>query len=67
MPLFAENDFLPDYDALSDEVKEKAKLLYLNYPNNPTGGTATLAFLKRPFVLRRNTILSYHMILLMEQ
>lgn len=44
MPLFAENDFLPDYDALSDEVKEKAKLLYLNYPNNPTGGTATLEF-----------------------
>lgn len=44
MPLFAENNFLPDYDALSDEVKEKAKLLYLNYPNNPTGGTATLEF-----------------------
>lgn len=44
MPLFAENNFLPDYDALSDEVKNKAKLLYLNYPNNPTGGTATLEF-----------------------
>ncbi|OEC00941.1 aminotransferase [Lysinibacillus sphaericus] len=44
MPLFAENNFLPDYDALSDEVKDKAKLLYLNYPNNPTGGTATLEF-----------------------
>ncbi|TKI48911.1 pyridoxal phosphate-dependent aminotransferase [Lysinibacillus tabacifolii] len=44
MPLFAENNFLPDYDALSDEVKDRAKLLYLNYPNNPTGGTATLDF-----------------------
>lgn len=44
MPLFAENDFLPDYSALSDEIKERAKLLYLNYPNNPTGGTATLEF-----------------------
>ncbi|MFE3575272.1 pyridoxal phosphate-dependent aminotransferase [Lysinibacillus sp. NPDC059133] len=44
MPLFAENHFLPDYNALSDAVKEKAKLLYLNYPNNPTGGTATLEF-----------------------
>jgi len=44
MPLFAENDFLPDYGALSDEIKERAKLLYLNYPNNPTGGTATLEF-----------------------
>ncbi|MGE7986395.1 pyridoxal phosphate-dependent aminotransferase [Lysinibacillus fusiformis] len=44
MPLFAENNFLPDYNALPKEVKEKAKLLYLNYPNNPTGGTATLEF-----------------------
>ena len=44
MPLLAENDFLPDYNNLSDEVKERAKLLYLNYPNNPTGGTANLAF-----------------------
>ncbi len=44
MPLFAENAFLPDYKALSDEVKARAKLLYLNYPNNPTGGTATLEF-----------------------
>ncbi len=44
LPLFAENHFLPDYDALPKEVKEKAKLLYLNYPNNPTGGTATLEF-----------------------
>lgn len=44
MPLFAENNFLPNYDALSDEVKDRAKLLYLNYPNNPTGGTATLEF-----------------------
>ena len=44
MPLLAENDFLPDYRQLSDEVKNRAKLLYLNYPNNPTGGTANLAF-----------------------
>ncbi|TKI65832.1 pyridoxal phosphate-dependent aminotransferase [Lysinibacillus mangiferihumi] len=44
MPLFAENNFLPDYDALSDEIKDRAKLLYLNYPNNPTGRTATLEF-----------------------
>lgn len=44
MPLVAENDFLPDYSQLPDEVKKRAKLLYLNYPNNPTGGTANLAF-----------------------
>ncbi|TSI03564.1 pyridoxal phosphate-dependent aminotransferase [Lysinibacillus sp. BW-2-10] len=44
MPLLDENGFLPNYDALSDEVKNRAKLMYLNYPNNPTGGTANLAF-----------------------
>ncbi|GLC88004.1 pyridoxal phosphate-dependent aminotransferase [Lysinibacillus piscis] len=44
MPLLAENDFLPNYSALTEDVKERAKLLYLNYPNNPTGGTATLEF-----------------------
>ncbi|QCR31346.1 pyridoxal phosphate-dependent aminotransferase [Lysinibacillus sp. SGAir0095] len=44
MPLLEENKFLPDYEELSDEVKSSAKLMYLNYPNNPTGGTATLEF-----------------------
>ncbi|WP_102693177.1 pyridoxal phosphate-dependent aminotransferase [Rummeliibacillus pycnus] len=44
MPLLAENDFLPDYKKLSDDVKKRAKLIYLNYPNNPTGGIATKEF-----------------------
>ena len=47
MPLLEENDFLPDYDALSPEVKKRAKLMYLNYPNNPTGATADLAFFEK--------------------
>ncbi|MFC9541444.1 pyridoxal phosphate-dependent aminotransferase [Lysinibacillus sp. NPDC056959] len=61
MPLFAENDFLPDYHALSDDVKEKAKLLYLNYPNNPTGGTATLEFFEETarFAKEHNMIVSH--------
>ncbi|MGE6602401.1 pyridoxal phosphate-dependent aminotransferase [Lysinibacillus fusiformis] len=61
MPLFAENNFLPDYDALSKEVKEKAKLLYLNYPNNPTGGTATLEFFEETirFAKEHNIIVSH--------
>lgn len=46
IPLLAENNFLPDYSKLSDEQK-KAKLMYLNYPNNPTSATATIPFLKR--------------------
>lgn len=44
MPLVATNKFLPDYAALSDEVKAAAKLMYINYPNNPTGATADAAF-----------------------
>ncbi|TCJ04535.1 LL-diaminopimelate aminotransferase [Cytobacillus praedii] len=44
LPLTEENLFLPKLDTLSDRVIEKAKLLYLNYPNNPTGATATAAF-----------------------
>lgn len=61
MPLFAENDFLPDYHALPNDVKEKAKLLYLNYPNNPTGGTATLAFFEETvrFAKEHNIIVSH--------
>ncbi|KPN94991.1 pyridoxal phosphate-dependent aminotransferase [Lysinibacillus sp. ZYM-1] len=61
MPLFAENNFLPDYDALSKEIKEKAKLLYLNYPNNPTGGTATPEFFEETvrFAKEHNIIVSH--------
>ncbi|AAU23061.1 pyridoxal phosphate-dependent aminotransferase [Bacillus licheniformis] len=44
MPLTADNQFLPDYSRIPKEVKEKAKLMYLNYPNNPTGAQATSAF-----------------------
>ncbi|HSO57146.1 MAG TPA: pyridoxal phosphate-dependent aminotransferase [Paenisporosarcina sp.] len=44
LPLIAENKFLPDYTSLSEESIERAKLMYLNYPNNPTGATANLEF-----------------------
>lgn len=44
MPLLRENNFLPDYDKLSSKQLEEAKLLYLNYPNNPTGATASKSF-----------------------
>lgn len=39
-PLKAENNFLPDFNTFTNAQKEKAKLMYLNYPNNPTGATA---------------------------
>lgn len=44
VPLTEENDFLPDLDAIPEEIARKAKLMYLNYPNNPTGASATKEF-----------------------
>ncbi|MED3964576.1 pyridoxal phosphate-dependent aminotransferase [Niallia taxi] len=44
MPLEEKNHFLPDYNKISESVLEKAKLMFLNYPNNPTGATATEEF-----------------------
>jgi len=44
MSLLEENDFLPDYDTIPEEVAERAKLMFLNYPNNPTSAVATKAF-----------------------
>jgi aminotransferase len=44
MPLIAENNFLPDYTKIDDSVAERAKLMFLNYPNNPTGATASKDF-----------------------
>lgn len=43
-PLKAENGFLPDFAEIPHEAKEQAKLMYLNYPNNPTGAVATPRF-----------------------
>lgn len=44
MPLKAENRYLPDFEEIPDSVIERAKLMYLNYPNNPTGAVADRAF-----------------------
>ena len=47
MPLTEENDFLPDLTAIPDDVLRRAKLLWINYPNNPTGAVADLDFFNR--------------------
>lgn len=44
LPLLEENDFLPKLETLSQDVLKRAKLLYLNYPNNPTGAVANHEF-----------------------
>jgi LL-diaminopimelate aminotransferase len=46
MDLRKENDFLPDLEAIPSEVAEKAKLMFINYPNNPTAAVATKEFFK---------------------
>jgi LL-diaminopimelate aminotransferase len=47
MPLEAGLGFRPDLGAIPAEVWTKARLMFLNYPNNPTGGTADLAFFQK--------------------
>ncbi len=44
LPLLAENQFLPDLKAIPEEIADRAKLMWLNYPNNPTGAVAPLSF-----------------------
>lgn len=44
MPLLSENDFLPDLDAIPANIAKKAKLMFINYPNNPTSATASIKF-----------------------
>jgi LL-diaminopimelate aminotransferase len=46
MPLKEENDFLPDLDGIPRKVFLKTKLIFINYPNNPTSATAPLRFYK---------------------
>lgn len=41
LPLCEENNFLPDLENIPHDILKKAKLLYINYPNNPTGQVAT--------------------------
>src|SRR5438270_3767225 len=47
LPLRAENDFLPDLDTVDEETWRRPAILWVNYPNNPTGATARLDFYQR--------------------
>ncbi|HET7559668.1 MAG TPA: LL-diaminopimelate aminotransferase [Limnochordia bacterium] len=58
LPLRRENGFLPDLKAIPPAALQRAKLLYLNYPNNPTGASAPRAFLEEAVAFaRKNEIL----------
>jgi len=47
LPLSSDNSFLPDLDGIPADVCKRAKALWINYPNNPTGATAPEEFLKK--------------------
>ncbi len=47
MPLLEENGFLPDFDKIPEDIAKKSKIMFLNYPNNPTSAVADLNFFKK--------------------
>lgn len=47
LPLLEEHEFLPDLDAVADEVWRRAAVVWVNYPNNPTAAVAPLSFYER--------------------
>ncbi len=61
MPLKKENGFLPDLNAIPQDVLKKAKLLFINYPNNPTSAIATKEFFEEVVEFgRRHKLLICH-------
>ena len=58
LPLLEENGYLPDLESLTADQRKRTKLLYLNYPNNPTGASADVAFFTKAVnFARENQIL----------
>ncbi|MCE1245207.1 MAG: LL-diaminopimelate aminotransferase [Firmicutes bacterium] len=59
MPLLPENRFLPDFGKIPSEVADRAKMMFLNYPNNPTAAVASMDFLKEAvaFAKKHNIII----------
>ncbi|MEJ5365370.1 MAG: LL-diaminopimelate aminotransferase [Desulfosoma sp.] len=61
MPLRKENAFLPDLDAIPQETARRAKLLFINYPNNPTGAVADASFFEKVVAFaKRNDLIVCH-------
>jgi LL-diaminopimelate aminotransferase len=61
LPLLKENSFLPDLTQISGEVARQAKMLFFNYPNNPTGAVADLGFFSQVAeYCRQHQIIAVH-------
>lgn len=63
MPLLAKNNFLPDLDAIPKDIAQKAKVMFINYPNNPTSATAPVEFFQEAvdFCKKYNILLAHDM------
>ena len=61
MPLLEKNNFLPDFKKVRLEARKKAKLMFLNYPNNPTGAIADAGFYRQAiaFASKHNIIIAH--------
>jgi len=61
MPLLEKNSFLPDLDAIPQDTLKKAKIIFINYPNNPTSAVAPKEFLVKlvDFAKKNNIIVAY--------
>jgi len=61
LPLREDNGFLPELESISVDITDAAKIIWLNYPNNPTGAVADLDFLERAvnFAKRHDLLLCY--------
>jgi len=61
MPLLSENRFLPDLNAIPDKITSRARIMFINYPNNPTSAVADLEFFRKVVEFARdNNILVCH-------
>jgi LL-diaminopimelate aminotransferase len=61
LPLTEKNDFLPDLESVPKKINDKARLLWLNYPNNPTGAVADVAFFQKAVhFARKNNLAICH-------
>ena len=54
MPLLSENRFLPDLNAIPDKITSRARIMFINYPNNPTSAVADLEFFRKVVEFARN-------------
>lgn len=60
MPLRRENNFLPDLETIPESIRQRARLMFINYPNNPTGAVAPVEFYRDvvSFARRHNIVVA---------